>query len=79
MTEEEAKLRSEMIQQTSLWIKKEIEKCMIQIEKEKNKKKKTKLLERLKFLKSKAVIEIKEIDKLFRELGFEGFSGLDEE
>lgn len=79
MTEEEAKLRSEMIQQTSLWIKKEIENCMLQIEKEKNKKKKTKLLERLKFLKSKAVIEIKEIDKLFRELGFEGFSGLDEE
>jgi len=79
MNKEEMKLKSEMIQETSLWIKREIEKCKIEIQKAKTISKKKKLLQKLEFLKSKAVIEIKEIDKIFRDLGLEGFSGLDEE
>ena len=78
MTEREAKRRTKMIEKTSLWIREEFVKTFSQLEKETNKKKRQELHKKLDYLKVKANSEIKEIDRLFKQLGYrDDYSDLD--
>jgi phage regulator Rha-like protein len=78
MTEKEAKRRTKMIEKTSLWIREEFVKTFSELEKETNKRKRQELNKKLDYLKIKANSEIKEIDRLFKQLGYRDDSlGLD--
>jgi predicted phage gp36 major capsid-like protein len=78
MTEKEAKRRTKMIEKTSLWIRDEFAKTFSELEKETNKKKRQELHKKLDYLKVKANSEIKEIDRLFKQLGYrDDYSDLD--
>jgi predicted phage gp36 major capsid-like protein len=78
MTEKEAKRRTKMIEKTSLWIREEFVKTFSELEKETNKKKRQELHKKLDYLKIKANSEIKEIDRLFKQLGYrDDYSDLD--
>lgn len=78
MTEKEAKRRTKMIEKTSLWIREEFVKTFSQLEKETNKKKRQELHKKLDYLRVKANSEIKEIDRLFKQLGYrDDYSDLD--
>lgn len=78
MTEKEAKRRTKMIEKTSLWIREEFVKTFSELEKETNKSKRQELNKKLDYLKIKANSEIKEIDRLFKQLGYrDDYSDLD--
>jgi hypothetical protein len=78
MTEKEAKRRTKMIEKTSLWIREEFVKTFSELEKETNKRKRQELNKKLDYLKIKANSEIKEIDRLFKQLGYrDDYSDLD--